>query len=136
MKTWMLLLLLTGGYSSLAVAEDWILVTGLNSEFSEISQEDIRRVFLGKKITTHEGTRVQVYDNKSPELRANFYQKSLHLSIVQLRAYWAKRVFTGKGRPPKQLSTPELLEKLQQEKNVLSYVPSDAVGDYKTVIVN
>ena len=65
----------------------------------------------------------------SVPLRAEFDQKALGRSSSQVKAYWSKLVFTGKGTPPKEVaSDSEVLELVASNPNLIGYVSAGAVS--------
>lgn len=64
-----------------------------------------------------------------------FNHSILKKNADQLTAYWARLVFTGKGRPPKAVDTDaKVLELVSQNPNLVGYVDSNSVmGDVKVI---
>lgn len=84
------------------LADADILVIG-NSQIgvSSLSEQMVGDLYLGKAVQLSSGRRIQVVDlpNGHPA-REEFYTRVLGRDPAQIRAYWAKRIFTGKGTPP------------------------------------
>lgn len=68
---------------------------------SSLSADEIRDLYLAKSTSLSDGTRVQVVDQEegSPA-RHTFYKSVIKKDKTQLKAYWAKQIFTGKATPP------------------------------------
>jgi len=68
---------------------------------SSLSAEEIRDFYLAKTTSLSDGTRVKVVDQEegSPARNA-FYSTVIKKDKTQLKAYWAKQIFTGKATPP------------------------------------
>ncbi|MBV1907201.1 MAG: hypothetical protein KUG75_14085 [Pseudomonadales bacterium] len=83
-------------------AETVLVVHPDNAGVSGVDIDAIRKIFLGKSSKLPNGKSV-VPVNQKPGSgpRAEFESKVLNKSASQLKAYWAKLVFTGKGKPPK-----------------------------------
>lgn len=109
----------------------WVLV-GHIDEGLKLEREDITNIYLKKAGARRYG--VKVYDHKSIDLRTSFYEEYLRLSMVELRAYWAKQVFTGGGRPPSSMNTNELIERLNAERNAIGYLPADQAGELPIIL--
>lgn len=62
-------------------------------------------------------------DRAEDPLRERFYQ-NLGLAPSAVRLHWAKRVFTGRGRPPPVVSSTDLMPALTQQHNALIYLES------------
>lgn len=69
-----------------------------------LEQEQIQQLFLGKTKVFPDNRAATPYDqSEDNEARNTFYQRIIGKKGNQLRAYWSRLVFTGKGRPPKEL---------------------------------
>jgi len=120
-RLWLMLFLLFQAFVCTA-EQAWVLVGHIDEGLS-LDRDDIKTIYLNKAGAKRYG--VKVYDHKSIDLRASFYEEYLRLSLVELRAYWAKQVFTGGGRPPSSMDTSELIERLNSERNAIGYLPAD-----------
>jgi len=94
----------------------------------------ISKIFLGKDKAL-EGTRVIPLDQDEGEApRDEFYTKIANKNASQLKAYWSRLIFTGKGQPPKAvLDDDEVIELVAANPNMIGYVSGDA--DTSTVKV-
>lgn len=70
-----------------------------------LTENQVSQIFLGKLSTLPNGTRVVVADHQDGEsIKDSFYDKVVGKKPSQLKAYWAKIIFTGEGLPPKTFS--------------------------------
>jgi ABC-type phosphate transport system substrate-binding protein len=120
--------------SSLSFAEVAIIVNSGNS--SEISDNDIKRMFLGKNKTFSNGESVKAINLKSGNaIRENFEKKVLGKSSSQVKAYWSKLIFSGKAKPLKEgASDSEVLSWVSSTPNAISYIDASKVDDSVKVI--
>jgi len=120
--------------SSLAFAEVVVIVnTGNNSE---ISDNDIKRMFLGKNKSFSNGESVKAINLKSGNaVRSDFEKKALGKSSSQVKAYWSKLIFSGKAKPLKELaSDAEVLSIVSSTPNAIGYIDASKVdGSVKVV---
>jgi ABC-type phosphate transport system substrate-binding protein len=122
-------------YSGAAVADIAIIA---NPEFAADSAtaDDVKRLFLGKA-TGVSGVNATPVDHKSGgEEWAQFYGTVVGKSAGQLRAYWSRLIFTGKGKPPKALGNDEeVVSAVAGDASLIGYVDVDAVtGDVKILL--
>lgn len=105
-----------------AFASDLVVITAKDNAHS-LDIKDVSRIFLGKITQYPNGEKVTPLDiNPSDPSYEQFARVVLKKNPSQLRAYWAKRVFTGKGKPPKIIATTdELLSLVSSDKQYLSY---------------
>ena len=74
---------------------------------ASLSTADVMRLYLGKTRVFPDQSParlVSLSDGVSP--RREFDARVLNKSPNQVRAYWAQQIFTGRGTPPRELSTP------------------------------
>ena len=95
------------------------------------SAEQIANIFLGK---SSELTGVDLPD--SHPVRSAFYQKVTGKDGAQLKAYWAKLVFTGKAQPLKEVASDADVKKfVASNPTAIGYIDKSAVdGSVKVVL--
>ena len=70
-----------------------------------VSKDDLNRLFLGRASSFADGSKATPLNQAEGQAaRDEFDNKVLSRSSAQLKAYWSKLVFTGKGTPPKELA--------------------------------
>lgn len=120
---------------SVAVAAE-IAVVVHPSNAAALNPEAIAQIYLGRSKSFPDGQAAlplgQPDSSKTTEL---FNQKVLNKSGSQIKAYWSKLVFTGKGTPPKEISSDaEMLELVSQNPSVIGYVDKASVTDKVKVL--
>ena len=126
--------LLLAFLSSFSAAEVAVIVHPSNTV--ELSADVIARVFLGKDRTFPGGGQVVPINlaEDTPETK-HFNGNVLKKSDGQVKPYWSRLVFTGKGQPPKEVkSTQEMIELISANPNMIGYVDSSAVADSVKVV--
>jgi len=120
--------------SPLVFAEVAVIVNTGNS--SEISDNDIKRMFLGKNKTFSNGEAVNAINLKSGNVtRSDFEKKVLGKSSSQVKAYWSKLIFSGKAKPLKELaSDSEILSQVASTPNAIGYIDASKVDASVKVI--
>ena len=97
-----------------------VIVNSSNS--SSIADSDISRIFLGKIKKFSNNDKITIINLKFKQATRNeFEKKVLNKSASQVKAYWSKLMFSGKGKPPKELGS---------DKEVIAFVAAnpDAIG--------
>jgi len=115
-------------------AETAVIVHPSNGD--SFDQNTISRIFLGKSKKFPGGASViPVNLDDSDATRANFDSSILGKDSGQLKAYWAKLVFTGKASPPKSVANvAEAKALVSSNPNTIAYIPADQVdGTVKSV---
>ncbi|NRA55885.1 MAG: phosphate ABC transporter substrate-binding protein [Gammaproteobacteria bacterium] len=135
MKSILLILAATALFNStVAQAEVAVIVNKANA--SAITTSDASRIFLGKIKSFANGNKiVPVNLPASSPARSEFEQKALKKSASQLKAFWSKQIFTGKGKPPKDLgSETDVINFVANNANGIGYVDAAQVTDSVKVI--
>ena len=130
-----LFFLLLSSSSILCSAEVAVIVSSNNGN-SNISAADISKVFLGKSKSFPDGSQAIAIDqNDNSAARDEFNDKVLGKSSSQLKSYWSRLIFTGKGTPPKQVANDAAIKAaVAGNPAMIGYIDASAVdGTVKVV---
>jgi len=90
---------------------------------------------LGKSKKFPGGSLALPIDIKSGDVKAEFTRKVLGKSESQIKAYWSKLLFTGKGRAPQVVdSDADVLDLVSSNPSIIGYVNENSVKDNVKVI--
>ncbi len=112
--------LLLAALHGLTWAAPLLVVVPEGSTIPMLTRQDLADIYLDRN-ATRSTLAVVPLDRSEDALRERYYQ-ALGLSPAAVRSYWAKRVFTGRGRPPAAIPASEITTTLSQQKNTLIYV--------------
>jgi ABC-type phosphate transport system substrate-binding protein len=118
-----------------AIAETSVIVSSNNGNAS-IDKNTISKIFLGKSKSFPDGSQALPIDqNEGTTAREAFNSNILGKSASQLKSYWSRLIFTGKGTPPKQSGNDSDVKALvSNNPNMIGYIDSSAVdGSVKVV---
>jgi hypothetical protein len=94
-------LILTLALPTTAAQADVVAVVSAKSPITTMSKGEAADIFLGKPSPLAHGIRAVPIDQaEGAAARDAFYVKILGKSPAQLKAYWSKIIFTGRGQPP------------------------------------
>lgn len=116
------------------VQADILVVISNQSSLTYLTKQNIKRIFLNKTDFLPNGKKVNVAEGMSSKVKRIFYRHITNKSQSQLRSYWAKQVFTGKGRPPHRLNTDKLVNYVVNNPNTISYITQDKMSDALKVL--
>jgi len=119
----------------LSFAEVAVIISSANSNAS-IASGDITKIFLGKSKKFPDGSQaVPIDQDDGTPARDAFNEKVLGKSDSQLKSYWSRLIFTGKGTPPKQSgSDADVKALIAKNPNMIGYIDASAVdGSVKVV---
>ncbi|ATD00248.1 MULTISPECIES: phosphate ABC transporter substrate-binding protein [Pseudoalteromonas] len=133
MKNFIILTLILFTSCSLSAAVDVIVHP---SNANAIDAGDIKKIFTGKAKSFADGSKAlpitQADGNPATD---EFNQNVLNKSSSQLKAYWSKLVFTGKGTPPEEAANDaEVVSLVSKNPNLIGFVSKgSADGSVKVV---
>jgi ABC-type phosphate transport system substrate-binding protein len=104
---------------------------------NSITAEQAANIFLGKMKRLPDGSPVTVIEHKDGDsVKEEFYDKIVGKTPSQLKAYWAKLVFTGEGVPPKEYSGDKaVLEHVSKTPGAIGYVSDGSVDKSVKVLL-
>lgn len=106
------------------------VVVGASSPLagSTMSEDDVNKVFLGKS-KDHNGVQVVPVDqNEGTAARDDFYTNVIKKSEAQLKSYWSRLIFTGKGQAPQVVgSDADVKSMVASNPNLVGYISEGAV---------
>ncbi len=135
MSAVVMLIIVNIGFSSSATA-DVVVIVNIANDVSSIDASKIKKIFLLKKKKFSNGKKViPVEQTPGSTVRDIFNDKVLRKSSNQLRAYWAKIIFSGKGSPPKSVADDASVKAfVSTTESAIGYIDSVNVDDSVKVI--
>ena len=97
---------------------------------------EIAKLYLGRSKSFADGNAaIPVAQAESSAATPVFNEKILNKTSSQMKAYWSKLVFTGKGTPPKELlSDKEVIDLVSQNPNMIGYIQKESVTEAVKVV--
>ena len=132
-----LVLVLAMGMSANAVMADVVVVVSAKSPAVELSKNQLEDIFLCKVKRFPDGREVVPIDQEEgTSARDEFYAKFTGRSFAQIKAYWSKMIFTGRGEPPKAvMNSNEVKEQLVENPDAIGYIEhSDVDGSVRVLL--
>jgi ABC-type phosphate transport system substrate-binding protein len=113
-----------------------VVVVGASSSLGELSQDQVAGIFLGKTSKFPDGSKAIPIDQEDgADVRADFYKQVTGKSSSQLKSYWSKLIFSGKGQPPRQVkSDAEVIQSINANPGQIGYLGEEAVDDSVKVV--
>lgn len=112
-----------------------VVVVNASEQIELQKPEDIADLFLSKR-NDLAGLRLAPVDlPESNSARDVFYESVIGKSAAQVKAYWSRLIFTGKGVPPKQFSSDtEIAEWISENEGYIGYINSESIAEGIKVI--
>lgn len=112
------------------------IIVNKASSLTAAQASEIQRVYLGKTQKI-DGTDVTpINQTKNTSLSDTFNKTVLSKSSNQVKAYWSKLIFTGKGTPPQELNNDiEVINAVRNDVSTIGYIDASLVDDSVNVIL-
>ncbi|MFZ5756336.1 MAG: phosphate ABC transporter substrate-binding protein [Pseudomonadota bacterium] len=104
---------------------------------SELNADQVNQLFLGRTKTLPDGSAVAPLDlAEGSAMRTQFAERVLGKNEQQLRSYWSRMIFTGKGQPPRSVgNSDEVVRAVASRPGYIGYVDSKAVASGKVKVL-
>lgn len=121
-----------------AARADVAVIVHNDSPLTHITVREAVDLFLGKTRQLKGGTTIIPLDQRTGRtVRDEFYRLAANKSASQLKAYWARQVFTGQGEPPMSLLDDlQVKELVSENPNMMGYIDADMLdSSVKSVLI-
>ncbi len=124
--------LMATAFAALTTARaEVVVIVNPKHPAASMTAEQVAELYLGKDAS------LAPLDVKEPAaLRTEFYQKVAGKDATQVKAIWARLVFTGRQQPPKEMeSAAQVVKQVAGSEKAIGYVDKSAVdGSVKAVL--
>jgi ABC-type phosphate transport system substrate-binding protein len=105
------------------------IIASPSTAVGALTADEVGQVYLGRMKTLPDGSPVSAVDQQEGSAsREEFLDRVLGKNQQQLRSYWTRMVFTGKGQPPRSVGNDaEVIRAVLSAPGVIGYVDSSAV---------
>lgn len=115
-----------------------VVVVNKRSPIQHLTQKTVKRIYLSKirKIPNTSMIPFPIDQHEQSPVRAMFNSKIIKMSPTQLRTYWSKRIFTGKGGPPKTVHNDNEVKSLVSgNSNMIGYIHENSIDNSIKVVM-
>jgi ABC-type phosphate transport system substrate-binding protein len=92
---------------------DVVPVVSARSAVMTLSRNEVADIFLGRRARYPNGSSaVPIDQSEGSQARTEFYNRFADMTPAQLKAFWAKVIFTGRGQPPQTAASARAARKL------------------------
>jgi len=114
---------------AIPVRAELVVIVNPKNPAASMSAEQVAQVFLGRSTSFPGGGAATPLDQKEGvAVRDEFYTKVADKSPGQVKAYWAKQMFSGNGSPPRELgSSADVKRAVAADPSAIGYVEKGAV---------
>lgn len=125
------------GLEGAAAHAEVVAVVSAKSPIAVLSKNQVVDIFLGRRNRFPDGTAAVPLDQaEGSAARTEFYTRYASMSAPQIKAFWAKLIFTGRGQPPRAVTSDEAVKKqLAANPNVIGYIDQKMVDSSVRVLL-
>lgn len=112
-----------------AQASPLVVIVSASSNAPKLNAEQVSAIFMGTVKSFPNGDRaVPVDQSPGSPAYGDFYNQTAGRSEAQIKAYWSRMIFTGKGSPPQDGGDGAAVKKLVgANPNLVGYVDASLV---------
>ncbi len=113
-----------------------VVIASANAPVDSLTADQVKALFLQKEKSLPDGTPVELADQKTDsDAYEQFARQVIGKSPKKLKRYWSKRVFSGKGVPPKVVGDDAAVKAwVSQSPGRLGYVDESVLDDSVKVV--
>lgn len=140
-KYFVLLIMILLGTPTKGWSQELLVIVNKNNPLNDISKQQIIDLFMGRSPYFPSGDAVVKLDApSSSEVRKDFYQSLVNMSLPEVNAYWARLMFSGRATPPMPVpKEQDIIKLVADNSNAIGYIPKASMGelndDVKTIFV-
>lgn len=136
MKRWLFCLPLLFLATLPALASDWVLIANPRVGITQLSQDQVVNIYLGRFRRLASGVAAEPIDlSVNSPLRERFYRQLVGKNQAEINAYWSRLLFSGKTQPPRVIeSSEEAIKWVLRNTGALAYVDRTKV-DSRVLVV-
>lgn len=130
-------LALTCAFTTGTLSADVVAVVAANSPVASLSKTQLIDIFLGKTTRYPDGRRAVPIDQiEGAPARDEFYATFAAMTPAQVKSFWSRMIFTGRGELPKSVaSAAEVTRLLLEDSNAIAYVDRNTVDPGLRVVL-
>ncbi|AVI63168.1 hypothetical protein [Halomonas sp. GFAJ-1] len=119
-----------------AATADVLLVTSVEAPFTRLTSSELTDIYLGRRTQIGKGLAVIPLDQSGSSIeREVFYTRYIGQTPAQIKAHWARLIFTGRGQPPQTFRDSQaVIDRLVSDKAALGYINAAYFDDRLRVV--
>lgn len=125
------------GFAALSAQAEFVVIVNPKNPAASMSADQVSQLFLGRASSFPGGGAATPVDQKEGSaLRDEFYAKVADKNPGQVKAFWAKQMFSGKGQPPREVaSSADVKKAVAADPGAIGYIEKGALdGTVKSVL--
>ena len=123
---------------SVPVQAELAIIANPDSKAIGTTTDELAKVYLARSRTISGGVKVEPMDQEPGSAsREKFYSDVIQKSESELKRYWSKRMFTGKGKPPRTVLDDEAMKEwVAKNRDAIGYIDGALLdGSVKVLLI-
>jgi ABC-type phosphate transport system substrate-binding protein len=123
-------------FNNTAVKADVVAVVSAKSPVTTLSMSQVADIFSGRASRFPNGVQAFPIDQaEGSAVRDEFYSKVVGKTAAQIKAYWSKIIFTGRGQPPPIVpNSIEMKKRINDNPAAIGYIDRSLVDESVRVV--
>lgn len=112
-------------------AADFVVIINKSNSSADINKGMVKKIYMGEMTSWTDGGKIAAVDlpDDNP-VRLEFTTTVLDKTISNIKALWAQKLVTGRGIPPKVLSSDDEVKKnIAENKNAVGYIKASSLDE-------
>ncbi|MBV8467234.1 MAG: phosphate ABC transporter substrate-binding protein [Burkholderiales bacterium] len=121
---------------SVCAHADIVVVVSAKSAVTSLTQDQVADIFMGRAAAfPGGGAAVPVDQREGSPVRNDFYEAISGKALPQMKAYWARMLFTGRGQPPVEVGdSGEVKHLVAGNSKLIAYIDRAALDNSVKVV--
>lgn len=116
--------------SAACAQAELVVIVNPSSPLTSISEDDVQQMFLGKKKDLGSGLLLPLDQPEGSDSRNHFYSEIIKKTEIQLKSYWSRLIFTGKGQAPQVIGEDaDIINMIATNPNLIGYINAANLTD-------
>jgi len=109
---------------SMYAQEGYKLIVNSDNDIESLSTKEVSKIFLKKTDKWSDGSKIVPVDQVSENVVRKNFTKNIHKkNVAAIKAYWQKKIFSGRGVPPSEKkSSRDVVSFVKQNPGAIGYV--------------
>lgn len=118
------------------VMADLLVVVSAEAALERIQRQELKDLYLESRPQHRRLADITPIDQSERTREHNeFYRRYIEKTPAQLRAHWARLIFTGRGQPPQTLTDSQaVVERLVRDPRALGYIDARFLDERLKVV--
>lgn len=114
------------------------IIANPDSKAIGTTKDELAKLYLARSNTISGGVKVEPMDQEPGSAsREQFYSKVVEKNESELKRYWSKRMFTGKGKPPRTVQDDQAMKEwVSRNRDAIGYIDGALLdGTVKVLLI-